>query len=83
MVLYLHYTLYNVHGYHRHRSNKHYKKQIVRVLLDSSSDGDLVFVSKDKLMLLFSWFIMSFLSRLVPRFFLWKILAHHLVIILV
>ena len=22
------------HGYHRHRSNKHYKKQIVRVLLD-------------------------------------------------
>jgi hypothetical protein len=22
------------HGYHRHRSNKHYKKKIVRVLLD-------------------------------------------------
>ncbi len=38
-------------GYHRHRSNKHYKKQIVRVLLDSGSDGDLVFVNKDKSML--------------------------------
>jgi hypothetical protein len=35
------------HAYHRHRSNKHYKKQIVRVLLDSGSDGDLVFVNKE------------------------------------
>ena len=35
------------HGYHRQRSNKHYKKKIVRVLLDSGSDGDLVFVNKD------------------------------------
>ena len=34
------------HGYHRHRSNKHYKKQIVRVLLDNSSDGGLVFVKQ-------------------------------------
>jgi hypothetical protein len=40
------------HGYHRHRSKKHYKKQIVRVLLDSGSDGNLVFVNKDKPMLL-------------------------------
>jgi hypothetical protein len=40
------------HGYHRHRSNKHYKKQIVRVLLDSGSDRDLVFVNKDTPMLL-------------------------------
>jgi hypothetical protein len=40
------------HGYHCHRSYKHYKKQIVRVLLDSGSDGDLVFVNKDKPMLL-------------------------------
>ncbi len=40
------------HGYHRHRSTKHYKKQIVRVLLDSGSDGDLVFVNKDTPMLL-------------------------------
>jgi hypothetical protein len=34
------------HGYHRHRGNKHYKKQIVRVLLDNSSDGGLVFVKQ-------------------------------------
>ena len=34
------------HGYHRHRSNKHYKKQIVRVLLDNGSDGGLVFVKQ-------------------------------------
>ncbi len=40
------------HGYHRHGSNKHYKKKIVRVLLDSGSDGDLVFVNVDKPMLL-------------------------------
>jgi hypothetical protein len=25
------------HGYHRHHSNKHYKKKIVQVLLDSGS----------------------------------------------
>ncbi len=49
------------HGYHRHHSNKHYKKQIVRVLLDSGSDGDLVFVNKDKPMLL------PYLKRLVPQ----------------
>ncbi len=52
------------HGYHRHRSNKHYKKQIVRVLLDSGSDGDLVFVNKDKPMLL------PYSKRLVPQ--LWN-----------
>ncbi len=40
------------HGHHRQCSNKHYKKKIVRVLLDSGSDGDLVFVDKDKPMLL-------------------------------
>jgi hypothetical protein len=49
------------HGYHRHRSNKHYKKQIVRVLLDSGSDGNLVFVNKDKPMLL------PYSKRLVPQ----------------
>ena len=38
--------------YHRHHSNKHYKKQIVRVLLDSGSDRDLVFVNTDKSMFL-------------------------------
>ena len=35
-------------GYHRHRSNKHYKKKLVRVLLDSGSDGDLVFLTSTK-----------------------------------
>ncbi len=49
------------HGYHRHCSNKHYKNKIVRVLLDSGSDGDLVFVNKDKPMLLL------YLKRLVPQ----------------
>ena len=34
------------HGYHRHRSNNCYKKQIVWVLLDNSSDGGLVFVKQ-------------------------------------
>ncbi len=40
------------HGYHRHRSNKHYNKKIGQVPLDSGSDGDLVFVNKEKPMLL-------------------------------
>ncbi len=39
-------------AYHRHRSNKHYKQKLMWVLLDSGSDGNLVFVSKDKLILL-------------------------------
>jgi hypothetical protein len=49
------------HGYHHHRSNKHYKKKIVQVLLDSDSDGDLFFVNKDKPMLL------PYSKRLVPQ----------------
>jgi hypothetical protein len=40
------------HGHHRQHSNKHYKQKLVRVLLDSGSDGNLVFVDKDKPMLL-------------------------------
>ncbi len=48
-------------GYHHHRSNKHYKQKLVRVLLDSGSDGNLVFVNKDKPMLL------PYLKRLVPQ----------------
>jgi hypothetical protein len=47
------------HGHHRQRSNKHYKQKLGRVLLDSGSDGNLVFVDKDKPMLLPSskgWF---------------------------
>jgi hypothetical protein len=31
-------------GYHHHGSNKHFKNKLVRVLLDSRSDRDLVFV---------------------------------------
>ena len=49
------------HGHHRQRSNKHYNQKLVRVLLDSGSDGDLVFVDKDKPMLLPSS------KRLVPQ----------------
>ncbi len=29
------------HGHHRQRSNKHYKRKLVWLLLDSGSDGDL------------------------------------------
>jgi hypothetical protein len=49
------------HSHHRQRSNKHYKQKIVRVLLDSGSDGDLIFIDKDKPMLLPS------AKRLVPQ----------------
>jgi hypothetical protein len=49
------------HSHHHQHSNKHYKQKIVRVLLDSGSDGDLIFVDKDKPMLLPS------LKRLVPQ----------------
>jgi hypothetical protein len=48
-------------GHHRQCSNKHYKQKLVRVLLDSGSGGDHVFVDKDKPMLL------PFLKRLVPQ----------------
>jgi hypothetical protein len=40
------------HSHHRQGSNKHYKQKLVRVLLDSGSDGDFIFVDKDKPMLL-------------------------------
>ncbi len=49
------------HSHHRQRSNKHYKQKLVRVLLDSGSDGDLIFADKDKPMLLPSS------KRLVPQ----------------
>ncbi len=48
------------------RSNKHCKQRIVWVLLDSGSDGDLIFVNKDKPMLL------PYSKRLVPQ--LWNTL---------
>ncbi len=48
-------------GHHCHRNNKHYKQRLMRVLLDSGSDGDLGFLNKDKPMLLPSS------KRLVPQ----------------
>jgi hypothetical protein len=48
-------------GYTCLRSNKHCKQRIVQVLLDSGSDGDLIFGSKDKPMLLL------YSKRLVPQ----------------
>jgi hypothetical protein len=48
-------------SHNRQRSNKHYKRKLVRVLLDSGSDGDLIFVDKDKPMLL------PTAKRLVPQ----------------
>jgi hypothetical protein len=42
------------HSHHRQCSNKHYKQKLVWILLDSGSDGDLIFVDKDKPMLLHS-----------------------------
>ncbi len=49
------------HGHHHQCSNKHYKLKLVRFLLDSGSDGNLIFVEKDKPMLL------PTLKRLVPQ----------------
>ena len=49
------------HSHHRQCSNKHYKQKLVRILLDSGSDGDLIFVDKDRPMLLPSS------KRLVPQ----------------
>ena len=49
------------HGHHRQSSNKHHKRKLVRVLLDSGSDGDLIFLDKDKPMLL------PTAKRLVPQ----------------
>jgi hypothetical protein len=48
-------------GYTRLHSNKHCEQRKVRVLLDSGSNGDLIFVSKDKPMLL------PYSKRLVPQ----------------
>ncbi len=53
-------------GYTRQHSNKHCKQRIVRGLLDSGSDGNLIFVSKDKPILL------PYSNRLVPQ--LWNTL---------
>jgi hypothetical protein len=47
--------------HHCHHGNKHYKQKLVQVLLDSGSDGNLVFVIQDKPMLL------SSSKRLIPQ----------------
>jgi hypothetical protein len=44
-----------------YRSNTHYKKEIVQVLLDCGPNRDQVFVNKDKSMLF------PYLKRLVPQ----------------
>jgi hypothetical protein len=49
------------YSHHCQQSNKHYKQKLVWGLLDSGSDGNLVFVDKDKPMLLPSS------KRLVPQ----------------
>jgi hypothetical protein len=54
------------HSQHHQCSSKHYKQKLVWILLDSGSDGDLIFVDKDKPMLLPSS------KRLVPQ--LWNTL---------
>ena len=38
---------------------------------------DIVSLLYENLMALFSWHMMALLSRLIPTFFLWNILAHH------
>jgi hypothetical protein len=48
-------------GYTCQRSNKHCQQKIVRVLLDSGFDGNLIFVNKNKPMLL------PYSKRLVPQ----------------
>jgi hypothetical protein len=48
-------------GCHHQCSNKNYKQKILLVLLDSGSDGDLIFVSKDTPILL------PYSKRLVPQ----------------
>jgi hypothetical protein len=48
-------------GYTRLHSNKHCKQRMVWILLDSGSDGNLIFVNKDKPMLL------PYSKRLAPQ----------------
>jgi hypothetical protein len=61
------------HSHHRQRSNKHYKQKIVRVLLDSGSDGDLVFIDKEKSILLPS---SKKAGSTVMEYFEWEVSDH-------
>jgi hypothetical protein len=58
------------HSHHRQCSTKHYKQKSVRVLLESGSDGDLIFIDKDKPMLLPSskWLVPQSWNTLNGRF---------------
>jgi hypothetical protein len=58
------------HSHHRQRSTKHYKQKLVWVLLDSGSDSDLIFIDKDKPMLLPSskWLVPQSGNTLNGRF---------------
>jgi hypothetical protein len=61
------------HSHHRQCSNKHYKQKLVKILLDSGSDGDLIFVVKDKPMLLPS---SKKAGSTVVEYFKWEISDH-------
>ncbi len=54
------------YGCHHCRNNKHYMQKLGQVLLDSGPDSDLIFVNKDKPILL------PYSKRLVPQ--LWNTL---------
>jgi hypothetical protein len=61
------------HGHHRQCSNKHYKRKLVRVLLDSGSDAYLIIISKDKPMLLPS---AKKAGSTVVEYFEWEVSDH-------
>ncbi len=61
------------HGHHHQCSNRHYERKLVRVLLDSSSDGDLIFIDKDKPMLLPS---AKKTHSTVVEYFEWEVSDH-------
>jgi hypothetical protein len=58
------------HSHHPQCSNKHYKQKLVQILLDSGSDGNLIFVDIDKPMLLPSlkWLVPQLWNTLNGRF---------------
>jgi hypothetical protein len=61
------------HGHNRQCSNKNYRRKLVRVLLDSGSDGDLIFIDKEKLMLLPS---AKKAESTVVEYFEWEVSDH-------
>jgi hypothetical protein len=55
-------------GHHRQRSNKQYKQKLLRVLLDSGSDGNLVFIDKDN-----TASLLKKVSSTVVEYFEWDV----------